>query len=818
MKKLLLNKNRFFLLLLLLNFAAFVALAQPSGEPDPQPVEIPEFRPPEYPAYENDLIFGVFNPNGEGSTEIYRSTNETEGFVLVASISASEETFLDQNLRSNTMYFYKMRAELNEVYSEYSNTLSLTTGSKLYPPELSAEAINGSSIKVTLQDVSYNDVSYELWRELGPDAELIETISAPDSGEVFVITDTGLEPNTKYNYRVDVRAQGLGNVFYPGMVRTSATTTNQEELETPYLDLSLLYETTIELTAESRTEGAQIEFYRAMNEPENWERVSLEKENSTYVDRYLKPRTTYYYRIRTEKDGVYSEYTPYVEATTYSIFYYPDLETELTEDNKVKVTLTDNSYADIAYTLNRLDDSGISQPIELPDSGQTYTFIDESVLLNNTYVYSLDVIIDDEGRPQYHDFVRDTIYVPGPGSLSPPLLSFTEPPTTFDCGNEISMNYFNQHDGAITEIYRSRSADGAFERVFAGTEKTDTYVDRGLTSQKSYYYKARAVKGDSVSEYSNTIAKRSGYAFHEPEFTITLQANQTVEVKVHDRSYLDYSYELYGWNAEDGVQSINTTFQLPDSGQTFMIIDTLVVPGKTYTHHVNTTLDCDGYPGTGEEYVSNPVTIPEAEEKPMVYSFTLVDPNTDMDIAEMYDSMEFAAADRLNIRINTNAMTKSVAFYMNGKRYWGENQEPYALFGDRFGDYNRGRLTPGVYTLTAVPYSENLQRGMEGQAMTITFTVTDEDGSTNARSFIEVNVFPNPVVEKATIEVAGEPNTAVSMEIIDQQGTSLNKVNEPLDNQGWLVKEWAPQNLKRGTYYITIKMNDETYTKRITVK
>src|SRR6478752_6421861 len=67
-------------------------------------LETPEFRPPEYPAYENDLIFGIFNPNGDGSTEIYRSLSQTEGFVLISSVSAGEATFLDRDLKSNTTY------------------------------------------------------------------------------------------------------------------------------------------------------------------------------------------------------------------------------------------------------------------------------------------------------------------------------------------------------------------------------------------------------------------------------------------------------------------------------------------------------------------------------------------------------------------------------------------------------------------------------------------------------------------------------------------------------------------------------------------
>src|SRR5690606_32839786 len=108
--------------------------------------------------------------------------------------------------------------------------------------------------------------------------------------------------------------------------------------------------------------------------------------------------------------------------------------------------------------------------------------------------------------------------------------------------------------------------------------------------------KAQAFRGNVTSEFSPVVSTESGYAFYPPEIEVNLLPDQTVEVKVHDRSYLDYSYELYGWNADEGTYSINQTFQLLDSGETFMVVDNNVIAGETYTYHVNVTLDCDGYP------------------------------------------------------------------------------------------------------------------------------------------------------------------------------------------------------------------------------
>ncbi len=113
---------------------------------------------------------------------------------------------------------------------------------------------------------------------------------------------------------------------------------------------------------------------------------------------------------------------------------------------------------------------------------------------------------------------------------------------------------------------------------------------------------------------------------------------------------------------------------------------------------------------------------------PAVRGFTLVNADTEADIAPLADGavIDFAqlATTRLNVRAAVAPDTVgSVVFTLNGKVFGTENHVYYTLAGDWDGDYKPWTPAPGSYTLTATPYSEAAGQGKAGVPLTITFTV-----------------------------------------------------------------------------------------------
>ncbi|MCS4435330.1 HYR domain-containing protein [Aquiflexum gelatinilyticum] len=154
-----------------------------------------------------------------------------------------------------------------------------------------------------------------------------------------------------------------------------------------------------------------------------------------------------------------------------------------------------------------------------------------------------------------------------------------------------------------------------------------------------------------------------------------------------------------------------------------------------------------------------------------IVSFTLINSDTDVDMFELTNGMVINQSQinglKLNVRANTNpSIVGSVYIKLSGpvSRTTTENVAPYALFGDKNGNYSGKTLTSGTYTLTAMAYSESGRKGTAGPEKTITFTIVsnafrtetetdkpENDVMENEKPAIEIQrayslkAFPNPV-------------------------------------------------------------------------
>ena len=157
----------------------------------------------------------------------------------------------------------------------------------------------------------------------------------------------------------------------------------------------------------------------------------------------------------------------------------------------------------------------------------------------------------------------------------------------------------------------------------------------------------------------------------------------------------------------------------------------------------------------------------------IVTSLTLINADTDQPLAG-FDPLQDGATlnlatlptQNLNIRANTDpAVVGSVRFALDqDSNYRTENSAPYALAGDKKGNYTAWRPSLGSHTVTATPYTNRSAGGTAGTPLTITFTVVNESApqntapSVNAGADQAITLPTNSVALSGSASDDGLPN------------------------------------------------------------
>lgn len=184
---------------------------------------------------------------------------------------------------------------------------------------------------------------------------------------------------------------------------------------------------------------------------------------------------------------------------------------------------------------------------------------------------------------------------------------------------------------------------------------------------------------------------------------------------------------------------------------------------------------------------------------PEVESFALVNPTTDQIVVNPMTDGEIvdlvALGGSFNIMANVNlGDIESVGMVItdqNGNPVFGqmENDAPYAVFGNYGNDFDPGTLPAGMYTISAVAFTENNGQGTASPIASVDFIVVDAAASANGNGGLssinevagrDITLYPNPasfVVYADLHEFTGE---AVKLSVMNELGQVVltKEINE----------------------------------------
>jgi len=317
---------------------------------------------------------------------------------------------------------------------------------------------------------------------------------------------------------------------------------------------------------------------------------------------------------------------------------------------------------------------------------------------------------------------------------------------------------------------------------------------------------------DSIAPLINPNSKNeSGIDLHHPNISSNLQevpyvyetlSNGTVRLTAQNNT----GVEIVGDVIREGPLSgeIINEFTV-QAGGTFVFVDDDVLPGITYLYVFEYFIAGNPLPVINLDYITPVATMPA------LGSFNLVAALYD-DVYDVLRDGQTIAIENTNIQAEANDdYTGSVVFYLNGKRHH-DNTYPFSLFGDVAGDYKNGRLKDGTYVLTAIAYPEKNGKGIPGDTATVSFTVENIYE-------IAVNLYPNPIRKNSMVQVQGPANSPIVIEILGNDPGNRSIIYQgTLDDTGRLQHSLTSQDLTKGIYILSVRINNRVIQKRVIVE
>ncbi|MBX2842427.1 MAG: fibronectin type III domain-containing protein [Flammeovirgaceae bacterium] len=338
------------------------------------------------------------------------SMSKTGPFTALATIEASDTSFLHMNLSADTTVYYRVKAEIDAVQTGYASAVEGTTNPSA-PTNLTATGTSISEIKVSWVSPGGSVTSFVLESADSENGTYSE-LATIDTANTSYVHD-GLSANTTVWYQIKAINAGGASEY---SAKDSATTLS------PALDIPAglvatpISSSQIDIKWNS-VDGATSYILQVSNTDVAADFVNLETidaPETTYAHTGLDPETTKFYRVKATNASGQSDYS--ASANTTTIADLPaipgNFKANAISDSDIKLTwdkLTENVDG---YIIESGDaEAGpFTQLIALSDTASTYT---HSGLAANTQKFYRIKATNGDATSDYSAVVNATTTITG---------------------------------------------------------------------------------------------------------------------------------------------------------------------------------------------------------------------------------------------------------------------------------------------------------------------------------------------------------------------------------------------------------------------
>jgi len=439
-----------------------------------------------------------YTGNANPSTIIERKTGNNGKWTEIAKIAAGVTKYRDTGLQSDTTYYYRIRAAggaylMSTAYPSDYNGVSARTMLKK-PINLSGYASSQNTMVLTW-DSSNRENEYVIERKTG-------------SGDFSVVaygtyynktwTDTELNPNTIYTYRIQARNPDNLSEYSDEIVVITKFIEPPTELKA-----SAVSDSRIELTwKDNSTSEAGFEVWRKTGKEGTWQKIASPRYTSKYTDATAKAGTEYYYKVRAY--GLLSDGTTYTSAFTKEVQVKTEMppapinvEASILSSDKVELKWEGPDDPNIEYKVERMTDSSSvwKEVASLPS--KTFTYIDTGLVEYVAYIYRIKAVNTLNNSITASESVSIMTGAPEmPVNVKAKALSPYSIGIYWDDVSTTELGY----------IIERKGSDGKYVQIAVTAQDANSYTDEGLTPGVQYFYNIRSYNKSGSSDITEVHA------------------------------------------------------------------------------------------------------------------------------------------------------------------------------------------------------------------------------------------------------------------------------------------------------------------------
>jgi len=411
-------------------------------------------------------------------------------FAPVFTAAGNLRAWTNTGLAANTTYTYRIRAANDAGFSAYTAEVSATTiaNPPATPTALTANPASRTSIVVSWIDRSTDETGFKIERKTGAGAY---TLAGTAAANAVAFTDTGLEGETTYTYRVSATNSG-------GDSAPSDEVSGTTRLNPPSnLSVTAISATQLRLDWTDNSGGETAYVIERSSAGGGFTEIGHTDPNATtYLNGGLTAETTYTYRVRASDGLRLTEYAGPVSGTT--LISPPaapqNLQAALQPGRSVQLTWIDASSSETGFVIERQDPGGAFAPLQTVAAGKE-TFTDSGLAAATTYTYRVKAT--NSGGDSVYTNTASATTLPDPPA-APSGLAVTR-----DSAGAHLAWADNSANEASFQI--ERATDGVtFTALAAVGADVTTYLDAALQPVTTYTYRVFARNPGGDSGFSNT--------------------------------------------------------------------------------------------------------------------------------------------------------------------------------------------------------------------------------------------------------------------------------------------------------------------------